>query len=137
MNLNFNTPPKAGDKVVLIQGRPSRIMTVRKVTPTGIVRTEEGLSYKPGEDGVYRQNPHSGYIGTERIGFTEIAPYTPELEEQANQYQREKKEKEDRKRTVDAAKSACHDMGNWNKSMSYETAVKILEIYKAWEAERR
>lgn len=73
MYTKFDTPPKAGDKVILVRGsRPERVLTVKKVTPTGLVRTEEGLTYKSFGDGTYTQQKH-GYIGNEAVYFSNIA----------------------------------------------------------------
>lgn len=125
----FTNPPKVGDKIVKssINGYPVAVLTVTKVTPTGIIRTEEGESFRPMRSG----SPDF---------YWEVAPYTDELGEQVLQYQREQEdgyweEAERQRQLINNAKNACHNMGDWDRPMSYETAVKILEVFEIWKGE--
>lgn len=129
--------PKAGDKVILIGSwkTPERVLTVKKITLTGLVRTEEGLVYKPIDGGGYVQKG-IGWIYTERFAFTEIVPYTDALVEQVREYQRKRDEEQARRRTIDEAKEACRIMAGLGNALPYETAVKILEVYVAYKEAR-
>lgn len=125
---------KAGDKVILTSGQtPERVLTVKKITPTGLIKTEEGLVYKPIDGGQYIQRG-SGWIYTERFAFTEIVPYTEELAAQVEEYQRKRDEKVKRTRAIEEARTACYVMGSYGNELPYEMAVKILEVYAAYKA---
>lgn len=126
--------PKAGDKVIMIgNGQdPERVLTIRKVTPTGLVKTEEGLAYKEVDSGLYAQKG-SGWIYTERFAFTRIAPYTPELAEQVEEFQRKRDEEAARRKTIEAARQACRVMSSVEKALPYEVAVRILEVYETYK----
>lgn len=129
--------PKAGDKVIMIgNGQdPERVLTVKKVTPTGLVKTEEGLVYKEVDSGIYTQKG-SGWIYTERFVFTSIVPYTPELAERVEEFRRKQEEEAARHETIEAAKQACRVMASVEKALPYDIAVRILEVYAAYKEER-
>ena len=135
MRIKFDTPPKVGDKV--IKGRstytgafwPEAVLTVSKVTPSGIIRTEEGISYRP-------IKYSSSYSEDGRRGNSTIAPYSEELERQVAEYRKERERKQEARQTIEKAISACFDMADWNGRMSYETAVKILAVYDEWKKEQ-
>lgn len=118
---NPDEPLKTGDKIIEISGilrKPTAILTVTKVTPTGIVRTAEGESFKPTSFG--------DYCG--------IVAYSDELAAQVAEYQRNLEEEKARRRTIDEARQACRVMADRGNALPYETAVKILEIYRNLKA---
>lgn len=112
--------PKAGEKVIKIKGfrrEPVAVLTVTKVTPTGIIRTAEGESFKPWYSGEY----------------TEITPYTEELAAQALEYQRRQEEEQARRKAISEARQACRVMADRGSTLPYEVAVELLEVYEAWK----
>lgn len=93
-------------------------LTVTKVTPSGIVRTEGGVSFKLSDysDNVYRRGNYDG----------EIVPATAELLEEAEQQILEREAKVQRERKVCAA---VHKMSLANtENVPYEFAVEFLEL---------
>lgn len=93
-------------------------LIVTKVTPSGIVRTEGGASFKLSDysDNVYERGSRGG----------EIVPATAELLEEAEQQNLEMKAKVERERKV---RTAVHKMSlanTWN--IPYKFAVEFLEL---------
>lgn len=93
-------------------------LTVTKVTPSGIVRTEGGASFKLSNysDNVYERGSRYG----------EIAPATAELLEEAERQILELEAKVQRERKV---RAAVHTMSLANtENVPYEFAVDFLEL---------
>lgn len=110
----FTNPPKAGDKIIKMRyDHPVAVLTITKVTPTGIIRTEEGESFRPMK--CFR--PMSGFPDF----YREVAPYTDMFGKQAAQYQREQEgyleEEERQKQTINNTKKVCSycEQGDENK----------------------
>lgn len=122
LTYNPDAPLKAGDKIIEIgyDNAPEAILTVVKVTPTGIIRTAEGESFKPTNFG--------DYYG--------ISPYTEELAAQVREYQRGQAEEKARRKAIDDARRACRVMADRGNALPYEAAVKILEVYAAYKEVR-
>lgn len=109
---------KPGDTVIHRECRRVCALTVEKVTPTGIVKTND--------DKCFAQNSWVGCIvGRGRTGG-EIVPATPELLEEAEKQQKERDEEEKRVRTINRAIIKKGHMPR----MTYEFAVDFLELCK-------
>lgn len=93
-------------------------LTVTKVTPSGIVRTDGGASFKLSDylDNVYERGKYD----------SEIVPATAELLKEAEQQILEREAKVQRERKV---RSAVHTMSLANtENVPYEFAVDFLEL---------
>ena len=104
---------KPGDQVIEVgtfyTGSPGEnavgVLTVEKVTPSGIIRTSGG-DYKIGK---YDHYPR-GYGQT----TGQIIPYTEEKAVQAREYEAKQKEKREQHRTILAAQNACFCLWKYN-----------------------
>lgn len=115
---------KPGDKVIYYGAwncAPAAILFVKKVTPTGIVRTENG-SYKVGNYGNRCAAQGSGY------GY--IGPYTEADASAAKKHVAEVEEQRRQERLIRAAKIACHDLCCGKIQMTAEMAEAILTLVK-------
>lgn len=122
---------KPGDKVIQAEtgcgselGSPMAVLTIKKVTATGIVRTEEGLSFQ--------QNRYSSLAYVCGHGGTNgaIVPYDYALAEKAEECQRKKQAAEEERRILRDAKNICWEIAYGKKPLSLSLAKTIIKSYK-------
>ena len=122
---------KPGDKILQVEtgwgsekGSPIAVLTVKKVTGTGIIRTEEGQSFQQNR---YMSAAHiAGYGGTNGA----VVPYDDTLAEKAEAYQQKKKAEEENVRIVLTAKNICWEIAYGKKPLSLSLAKKIIKEYE-------
>lgn len=107
---------KPGDVVIHKGWNICIPLTVKKVTPTGIVKTNDDKSFA-------QTSYFDGIIGRGRT-YGEIVPATPELLAEAERQKRERDEHERRIRTINRAVVKLGHMPR----MTYEFAVDFLEL---------
>ena len=114
---------KPGDKVIGYNwpNSPCRIITVTKVTPSGIVRTDFG-SYKVAQYGIT-----CGSFGEGGYAI-KIGAYNDEDAAAALRYMEQMKEARRRNDTVRRAKVIGYAWYCGNKPLSYEQAEAILKL---------
>ena len=95
-------------------------LTVTKVTPSSIIRTNEDVSFK--------LSNWSNLVRECGIGISEIVPATDELLQEVERQEQQRWEEMDRKRTIRWAVSemSCANTEN----VPYEFAVDFLDLLK-------
>lgn len=107
---------KPGDTVIHSACRSFFALTVEKVTPTGIVKTNEGKSFA--------QNTwFDGIVGRGRTGG-EIVPATEELLAEA---EKQRLAREENRRKAETAQKAWYKMRRISH-ISYEFATDFLDL---------
>lgn len=96
-----------------------RLLHVKKVTPTGIIRTEEG-SFKISDWG----GMVIGYGSTDG----DLVPATDELISLAKKQQKEREEEKERRCTVNSAVYTARTLNS--KRITFEFAKDFLELCK-------
>lgn len=114
---------KPGDKVIGYNwpNYPCRIITITKVTPSGIVRTDFG-SYKVGTYGTI-----CGSFGDGGYAM-KIGPYNDADAESALRFMAEVKEARRQSEVIRRAKVIGYAWYSGNKPLSYEQAEAILKL---------
>lgn len=108
---------KPGDRVIVKNGDPVSVDTVKKVTPSGWVVTEDS--------GTYSQSTWRDHY-QERGGYRTIVPFTKELGDLAAEYEAEQERIRKMNRTVNMAQQIAY---NWcYHRLSYEMACKIIKL---------
>ena len=117
---------KPGDKVIRFDNwphKPVAVMTVKKVTATGIVRTEAGYSYRQSRYGSSADVRGYG----DPCGY--IMPYNEDLAKQAEEYQQKIKAQNEATAILNRAKSLCWDVAYGRRELSLSAAKTILELW--------
>lgn len=115
---------KPGDKVIQMdyRPRPVAVLTVKKVTATGIVRTEEDFSF--------RQSRYGSLADVRGCGasYGYIVPYNEDLAKRAEEYLQKIKAQNEERQILDRAKSLCWDLAYGKRELSLSLAKKIIEL---------
>ena len=124
---------KRGDKVIYtnsIHDTPIGVLTVKNVTPTGIVRTEENESFC--------QNRYSSSACVSGYGKSigRIVPYDDNLAVQAAEYQRKHRIQKENEATIRRAEYLCYELSYHKRRMSLAMAKKIVQMVEDEEKEK-
>lgn len=119
---------KPGDKVFLAdkyrKDKLERVLMVKKVTPSGIVRTKEGMDFK--------QDTHFFSESFDVCGYGKtrgrIVPYTEERAKQYEAQRRRTEQEQEEMQLIMTAQSICRSFCENRRWMAVETARKIIEI---------
>ena len=112
-----------GDEVILKGGwknNPVGVLRVTKVTPTGIIRTEEKLSFQ--------QVRWTSRFWVKGIADThgEIVPYDDTLANEAREYQARIAAENMRKAKLNKAKTLCYELAYGKRQMTLALAETII-----------
>lgn len=110
---------KPGDIVIVKGWKSVKVATVKKVTPTGRVNTDNGVFYQDNWFDHYK-----GYGKT----YGDLVPYTPELIAEAEKQKREEEETRRKSQTIRAAKNIAYKLCYGEITMKYDLAVQLLEL---------
>lgn len=120
-----------GDKVIQIEtgwgkdNSPIAVLTVKRVTDTGIVRTEEGQSFKQSKySNSFNVVCYGGVLGGA------IVPYDDAKAEKAVAHQQKVRADEERQKTLNKAKNICWDIAYGKKPLSISLAKTIVAAYQ-------
>lgn len=124
---------KPGDKVICtnsMHDTPVAVLTIKNVTPTGIVRTEENESF--------RQNRYSSSMCVSGYGHSigRIVPYNDALADQAAEYQRKQRIRKENEATIRRAEYLCYELSYHKRKMSLAMAKKIVQMVEDEEKEK-
>ena len=114
---------KPGDIVVNLCGWGNQdvtVATVKKVTPSGIVRTDKG-SFKQSNWGSGAVISYGGLSG-------KIAPATEDLLAEARKQDAERAEAHRKQRTIHKAQRLVRELYEKSSEMTFEDAVKVIHF---------
>lgn len=114
---------KPGDKVVKTKywdKTPVDVLTVEKITKSGMVATNKGTYHMTSEW-------ESDYKGRGNADGN-IIPATPENIQMAEDYHREEEENKKKRSVIGKALEAAYDLRYGKREMTYEIAVELLEL---------
>lgn len=113
---------KPGDTVIWqgggFHGEVSAL-TIRKVTPSGIVRTDKGD---------FKQNSYSDAIAGRGDTWGEIVPVTPELLARAKAEDEKRAEGRRVRAVIAQARDKIYDLSYGRIELTYDLAVKLLDL---------
>lgn len=115
-----------GDKVIVRKwGTDYKVRAVDHVTKSGLVVLDTGACYS-----FYAR---SGLMYRERGGFSELLPFTEELENKAKEQAEERERQEQTHKTILDAKLICRELcyEENGRVMTLELARKIIELVGA------
>ena len=118
---------KPGDEVIFygFMDRPEKVLTVSKVTPSGIVRTNGGS---------FKQASYGSSVFRYGGGFGSILPYTEETAKKAREHEGAVKAEENKQKLIRYAKVVCYDLCYGKREMTTDIAWAILDIVKEGES---
>ena len=119
---------KTGDKVIQQTYNRISVLTVKKVTPTGIVRTTNGESFA--------QRSWCSLICGRGETRGEILPATPELIAEAERQDAERTERQKRESTIRRAKNYARQLFYNDIELTYELATEFLELLERHKENR-
>lgn len=114
---------KPGDKVIVKSWHSLKIATVKKVTPTGRVKTDKGDFYQKDSLDYY-----TGYGKT----YGNLVPATPELIAEAEAKEREEQERRRKESVIREAKSLAYQLRYGEIDMPYELAEEMIALVKKY-----
>lgn len=115
---------KPGDIVIRQFISSVTVQTVKKITPSGIIRTDGG-SYKLG--------PLDSCVSSYGKSLGHLRPATPKLLAEAERQKAEKQETEQRRIIINKAKGEATKLSIGTREMTYELAVALLKLLEVSE----
>lgn len=114
---------KPGDKVIVKGWHSLEIAIVKKVTPTGRVKTDKGDFFQKDWLDYY-----TGYGKT----YGDLVPATPELIAEAEKQEREEQERRRKESVIREAKSLAYQLRYGEIDMPYEMAEELIALVEKY-----